>query len=499
MPWVVSWTSIKWWPTHAAVDAVDKDLQSLQEVRDLMRKARQASAHMRRLDPKVAWEIAHTIGPRLQGRAEYYAKKTIEQTQIGRYEHKVLKNTLACERTLAEYGGQPLGGVRRIESKQVIEIGRPAGVVVGLSNSTSPVATIIFKALLAMLTRNAVVFSPHPVALGVCSEVVDELHDLGTAAGAPQDWIQIQRLPTLAATEAMMQHEYTDLIVATGGTPMVRAAYRSGNPTIGVGSGNTPVYVDASADLAQAALQLVEGKFFDHGSACTSPSVALVHETVLKPMLQALLDAKAHVCTPEQSQAVTQHLYPRGGFNAAFVGRSPQVIAQACGFQVAEDCQTLVCTFVPEAEHVMFKEKLTPVLGLVCVRDVEDAIDCAQHMLARGGAGHTSGIHTTCEKQAVYWAAALDHYRVVVNGVTTTGATGTETGLPYTFTVGTGYAGKSSFGDNLGATPWMDFKRVAFPLGPSEAVTSGAAANAPSREQVRQWIREEIGAARAQR
>jgi acyl-CoA reductase-like NAD-dependent aldehyde dehydrogenase len=480
---------------------MDKDLQSLQEVRDLMRRAREAARQMRGLDPKQAWEIAHEVGPRLKTRAAYYATKTVEQTQIGRVEHKVLKNTMACETTLSEYGQHPLGGVRRDEARRLIEIGRPAGVVVGLSNSTSPVATIIFKAMLALLTRNVIVFSPHPVALDVCGEVVDELHDLGVVAGAPEHWIQIQRSPTLAATEALMQHEYTDLIVATGGTPMVRAAYRSGNPTIGVGSGNTPVYVDASADVAQAARQLVEGKFFDYGSACTSPSVALVHQEVLQATLEGLLQANAHVCSPAQSEAVAQHLYPNGGFNAAFVGRSPRVIASACGFEVPEDCQALVCVFQAQAGHVMFKEKLSPVLGLVCVASVDEAIDNARHMLARGGAGHTCGIHTSCEKQAVYWAAALDYYRVVVNGVTTTGATGTGTGLPYTFTVGTGYAGKSSFGDNLGAAPWMDFKRVAFPLPAAEsrAEAPGAASSTPSREQVRLWIKEELSAARAQR
>lgn len=470
---------------------MDKDLASLQEVRDLMRRARVAAKALSAMAPEQAWDIAHRIGPGLYPRAEHYAKAAVSETQIGRVEDKVLKNQIACERTLTDYGAQPVGGVRRVAGKNMIEIGRPAGVVVALSNSTSPVATIFFKGLLAMLSRNAIVVSPHPVALTVCSEAVREMHDLGVQFGAPQDWIQIQMQPTIAATEAMMRHEDTDLIVATGGTPMVRAAYRSGNPTVGVGSGNTPVYVDASADVATAAEQVIAGKQFDNGSACTSPSVALVHESVFKAFLEACVRSGAHVCNPRESEALTQHVYPNGGFNAKVVGRDPCVIARDAGFAAATDCRTLVCAFAANEGHVMLKEKLSPVLGVVCVSDIDDAIDVARWMLKRGGAGHTAGIHSTCERQAVYWAAALDYYRIVVNGITTNGATGTDTGLPYTFTVGTGYAGKSSLGENMGIEPWLNYKRVAFPL------PAGGAPSDP--DAVRRIIQEEIAVMHKQR
>ena len=479
------------WHTRAAAEFMDKDLASLQEVRDLMRRARVASGALSAMDPEHAWKIAHQIGPAMLPRAEYYAEAAVRETHIGRVADKVLKNQIACARTLSEYGAQPVGGVRRDVAKNLIEIGRPAGVVVALSNSTSPVATIVFKALLAMLSRNAIVVSPHPVALSICSEAVQEMHDLGVQFGAPQDWIQIQRQPTLAATEAMMQHDETDLIVATGGTPMVRAAYRSGNPTVGVGSGNTPVYVDASADVPMAAEQIIAGKHFDNGSACTSPSVALVHEGVFKAFLQACVRSGAHVCTPEQGELLTRYVYPHAGFNAKVVGRDASVIAQAAGFAADPDCRTLVCAFAASEAHPMLKEKLSPVLGVVCVSDMDDAIDVARWMLQRGGAGHTAGIHSTCERQAVYWAAALDYYRVVVNGVTTNGATGTDTGLPYTFTVGTGYAGKSSLGVNMGIEPWLDYKRVAFPLLNATAAQSGA--------PLTQIIKEEIAEMRKQR
>ena len=164
---------------------MDADLQSLQEVRDLMRQARVAARAFHQMEPKTAWSIAHVVGPTLKPRARYYAEKAVLETQIGRVEDKVLKNLIACERTLSEYGAQPVGEVRRDPSRNLIEIGRPAGVVVALSNSTSPVATIFFKGLLALLSRNAIVISPHPVALKVCTEAVDEMCRLGVEAGAP--------------------------------------------------------------------------------------------------------------------------------------------------------------------------------------------------------------------------------------------------------------------------------------------------------------------------
>jgi len=213
--------------------------------------------------------------------------------------------------------------------------------------------------------------------------------------------------------------------------------------------------------------------------------------------LEAFGVSGAHVCTPAQSEAVRQTLYPLGGFNAKLVGRSPCTIAQAAGFEVSPDCRALVCAFKPSADHPMFKEKLSPVLGVALVADIDEAIDMARWMLARGGAGHTSGIHSSCERQAAYWAGALDYYRVVVNGITTNGATGTDTGLPYTFTVGTGYAGKSSLGVNMGIEPWLDYKRVAFPLPATSAQNADGAGHVNS-DQVRHLIKEELAAMRVQ-
>jgi hypothetical protein len=186
----------------------------------------------------------------------------------------------------------------------------------------------------------------------------------------------------------------------------------------------------------------------------------------------------AHVCTEEEALKIQHHAFPGGRFNGKVVGRPAHEIAQAAGVRVPADCQALICPIAqPQAGHVLLKEKLSPILGCVVVQDMDQAVDVARQMLQHSGAGHTSGIFTSNASQALAWGAALDYYRVVVNGSTVLDSTGANTGLPYTFTIGTGYAGKSSVDCNVGPELLVNWKRVAFPLagGWAGAMASGAA------------------------
>jgi acyl-CoA reductase-like NAD-dependent aldehyde dehydrogenase len=459
----------------------DHDLAALQEARDLLGHARQAAAELARWTPEHAKHVAKQVAAALLPRAEFYAEWAVRESRIGKVADKIAKNELACTLTPTAWDNVALGGVRRNDALRIVEIGRPAGVVVGLSNSTSPVATIIFKTIMCLMTRNALVISPHPVALGCCTEVTRELQAAIKKAGGPDHAVQILTRPTVEATGALMRDSRTDVILATGGTPMVRAAYGSGNPAIGVGSGNVPIYVDASADIDTAAAQIVNAKNFDHGSPCSAPSVLMLHASIATQMQQALARQGAHVCTEAEALKIQNHAFPGGKFNGKVVGRPAHEIAQAAGVSVPADCQALVCPVAqPQAGHVLLKEKLSPILGCVVVQDMDQAMDVARLMLQHSGAGHTSGIHTANAEQAVIWGAALDYYRVVVNGSTVHDSTGANTGLPYTFTIGTGYAGKSSVDCNVGPELLVNWKRVAFPLpgGWAGAMASGAASSA---------------------
>ncbi|GAB2600578.1 aldehyde dehydrogenase family protein [Ramlibacter solisilvae] len=461
------------------VPNMDKDLAALQEARDLLARARVAASALARLSPEQAWAIAEAVGAALLPKAEHYAEWAVRETRIGKIADKVQKNRMACQQTLDGWRHVPLGGVRRNDALRLVEIGRPAGVVVGLSNSTSPVATIIFKSLMALMTRNALVISPHPVALQCCADAVREIQAAAQRAGAPADAVQMLSQPTVEATNALMRDARCDVIVATGGTPMVRAAYSSGNPAIGVGAGNVPVYVDRSADVAAIAPQLVQDKNFDHGSPCSAPSVLLVDRPAAMAMREALVACGAHVCSDEEADRVQAHAWPGGKFNAKVVGRPAAEIAAGAGLRLPADTPALVLPLMrPEVGHPLLREKLSPILTAVVVDGMDGAIDVARMMLAHGGAGHTAGIHTADAQQAVYWGAALDYYRVIVNGGTVLGSTGGETGLPYTFTIGTGFAGKSSVDFNVGPDALVNWKRVAFPLPGGWIATRGARAPA---------------------
>ena len=460
------------------IDLADHDLVALQEVRDLLGRARQAAATLVLWTPEEAKRVAKEVAAALLPRAEFYAEWAVRESRIGKVADKVAKNQIACTLTPTAWDNVALGGVRRNDALRIVEIGRPAGVVVGLSNSTSPVATILFKTIMCLMTRNALVISPHPVALGCCTSVTNELQAAIEKAGGPAHAVQILTRPTVEATSALMRDSRTDLILATGGTPMVRAAYGSGNPAIGVGSGNVPIYVDASADIDAAAALIVSAKNFDHGSPCSAPSVLILHASIAVQMQQALVRQGAHVCTEQEALQIQNHAFPGGKFNGKVVGRPANEIAQAAGVTIPLDCQALVCPLVHvQAGHVLLKEKLSPILGCVVVQDMDQAIAVARLMLQHSGAGHTSGIYSANAEQAVIWSAALDYYRVVVNGSTVHDSTGGNTGLPYTFTIGTGYAGKSSVDCNVGPELLVNWKRVAFPLpgGWAGAMASGAA------------------------
>ena len=269
--------------------------------------------------------------------------------------------------------------------------------------------------------------------------------------GAPKDAIQILAEPTLEATNALMRADETDLVIATGGGPMVRAAYSSGNPALGVGPGNTPVYVDRTADLALAAEKIVEGKEYDYGTPCSAPSVVLADQPVARDLRGLLERNGAYFCSGEELVTLEAAAFPGGRLNPAIVGQPAGRVAQIAGLLLPPETRAIV-GLLHDAESVlpMAREKLSVLLGAAVVDGVEGAIGIARWMLRSAGAGHTAAIFTGEPEQAVLFGAALDYYRIVVNGDPTNGAVGQGTGLPVTFTIGTGFAGKSSIDHNLG-------------------------------------------------
>ena len=444
---------------------LDSDLAALQESRELVRRSRVAATAMARLEPAQAWAIATRVAVVCEDMAEHFARLAVAETGIGRVEDKTFKNRLASGRLMDFHRGTRLGGIYIDTDRRMVVVGRPAGVVMGLVASTSPIATLYFKVLCCLMTRNAIILSPHPIAIRCSTEAADLLASVANAAGAPPDCIQIQRRPTLEATHAMMRNPDIDVILATGGGPMVRTAYSSGNPALGVGPGNVPIYVDRTANLDLAVEEITKAKTFDHGSACSTPSTLFVHADVEPAFRQKLTQAGAFFCDERQQRRLEDYAFPSGRINPRIVGRSAAVIASEAGIDAAQGCSMLVGMLGEvSAAEPMASEKLSTILGYKCVRSCDEAIQDAQTMLSISGAGHTSGVFAEDAETIVLWGASLDVNRTVVNTGTTMGAVGDGTGFAPTFTVGTGYAGRSSIAENVGPEHLVEWKRIAFPI-----------------------------------
>lgn len=468
---------------------MDTDLTSVQEARDLARNARTASAAFAELSEKEAKRIAAEVAKVCVAQAERYAQLAVAETGIGNIPDKVAKNLLASRDLVAFYKDTQLGGVRKSADGKLVELARPAGVVVGLVPSTSPVATLYFKALICLMSRNALILSPHPLARSCSIDACDTLAEAAVRAGAPRHAIQIQRELTLDATTALMRLRDVDLILATGGGPMVRAAYSSGTPAIGVGPGNAPVYVDRSAQLDKAAKDLIDGKAFDNGSICSAPSVIVCHKDVQQGLTRHLQDQGAHICAPEQQKLLEAFTFPGGKFNTKIVGKSASWLAERSGFAVSPKTRILVTSLsTVDAKTPMAKEKLSPIIAMIAANDFNDALRIGRAVLAVSGAGHTAGIHAQEEKVVMAWASGLDVNRIVVNNPTTHGTIGIGTPLAPSLTLGTGFSGRSSSSENIGPQHLINWKRIAYPLSEKkklqpESSPASAEAVAPSQSE----------------
>ena len=382
---------------------------------------------------------------------------------MGVAEHKLIKNR-ACSRGLVErYAGHDYVSARVHPETKIVELPRPAGVVLALTPSTNPIATAYFNVILALMTRNAVVVSPHPLAREVTADAVRTLAEAAVSAGAPDGCLQVVEEPTIPLIEALMADPTTDVIVATGGTAVVRAAYRSGNPAMGVGPGNVPALVDHSADLAAAAERLAESKAFDNSILCTNESCAIVEERVADAFERELNRCGAHVLGESDVSAVRAAVYPDGRIAPELIGKDAETLARASGIRVPPRTRVLVTPFslvVPE--EPLAREKLFPLLGLVRVPDARRGIEAAKAMLRIGGAGHSAVIHSRDPRTVMAYASAVPVLRVSVNVGGSTGSAGIDTNLSTTMTVGTGFFGRSSLGENLEPRHLVNWTRIAY-------------------------------------
>ena len=490
------------------------------EAETVLERARWASEAFLRYDRAKVLAIAQAIANAAHEKAEAYAEWAVRETGFGVVAHKKIKNELTARPFLDYYRDWDFVNPRTDPSTGIVEVPRPAGVVFALVPSTNPIATINFKTLCAMMTRNAIVLSPHPAARECCVDAAKMLARAAEAAGAPDGVIQVVEKPTIPLIEEFMRSDRTDVILATGGNAMVRSAYSSSNPALGVGPGNAPVYVDNSADLRQAANALADSKSFDNSVLCTNESVLVAHEDIAKELVRELEKAGCHVCSPEETAALRAYLFYERGFNVEALGRDALFVAAKAGLKVPGKTRVLIAPIEAiGVEEPLSREKLCPVLAMVTASSRPQAIAVSRAVLRFQGAGHSAAIHCRDAQTILDYAAAVESYRIVVNAPCSQGAAGIGTSLAPTFTIGTGFFGRSSIGENLGPQHLVHWTRVAFgagerelargvgtagyslpgplPEAPADGVAGQAApaqhaARDPSQDQLREEIRRVI-------
>ncbi|WP_346896318.1 acetaldehyde dehydrogenase (acetylating) [Clostridium sp. UBA7503] len=443
----------------------DKDLRSIQEARDLARLGKVAANKIADYTEEQIDKILRNMVRIAEENAVCLAQMAVEETGFGKVEDKTFKNHLAATILYESIKDmKTIDIIREDEVNKLIEIAEPVGLVMGIVPSTNPTSTAIFKAMISIKSRNAIVFSPHPSAAKCTIKAAQLMHDAAVEAGAPENVITCVTSPSIGATNELMKSKEVAIIIATGGPGMVKAAYSAGKPALGVGAGNSPAYIEKTANIEQAVRNIMASKTFDNGTICASEQSIICEECNEAAVIQEFKKHGGYFMTKEETDKVCKLLFKNGhAMNAKFVGRSPQVIASAAGIEIPQGTKVLIGrqNGVGEGNPLSF-EKLTTVLGFYTVKDCYQACDLSIELL-QNGIGHTMSIHTE-NKDIVMKFAKKPASRILVNTGGTQGGTGASTGLNPSFTLGCGTWGGSSVSENVTPEHLINIKRVAYGL-----------------------------------
>lgn len=394
------------------------------------------------------------------------AKLAVEETGMGVVEDKVIKNHYAAEYIYNAYKHTKTCGVLEVdEAFGIKRIAEPVGVIAAIVPTTNPTSTAIFKTLLALKTRNGIVISPHPRAKKSTVEAAKIVLEAAVAAGAPKDIIGWIDVPSLDMTNYLMKE--CDLILATGGAGMVRAAYSSGKPAIGVGAGNTPAVLDESADVVLAVNSIIHSKTFDNGMICASEQSVIVDKKIYEAVKKEFIARGCYVLLPEETEKVRKTILVNGALNSHIVGQSAFFIAKLAGVEVPESTKVLIGEVEStELSEEFAHEKLSPVLAMYKAQNVDDALDKAEWLIAGGGYGHTAAIYmNTCTRHEVLeqFENRMKTCRIVVNTPAAQGGIGDLYNFKLTpsLTLGCGSWGGNSVSDNVGVKHLLNIKTVA--------------------------------------
>lgn len=445
------------------MENMDYDLRSVQEVRNLARLGQIAQDRLFDYTDDQIDRIIRNMVRAAEENAVMLAKMAVEETGFGKYEDKTYKNHMASTILYDSIKDMKCAGIISEDPiNKTLDVADPVGLLMGIVPSTNPTSTVIYKSIIAIKARNAIVFSPHPSALKCTVKAAEIMLEAAVAAGAPANVIGCITMPTMPATNELMRCKEVKLILATGGPGMVKAAYSCGKPAIGVGAGNSPAYIERTADVKQAVANIMASKTFDYGTICASEQSIICEECNKDAVIAEFKKQGGYFMSEEETAKVCNLLFKKGNaMNAKFVARSPQVIAEAAGISIPAGTRLLIGAQggVGEGYPLSF-EKLTSVIAFYVVKDWHEACSLSIELL-QNGIGHTMSLHTE-DRNIVLEFSKKPASRILVNTGSALGGTGASTALPPALTLGCGTLGGSSVSENVTPMHLVNLKKVAY-------------------------------------
>jgi len=424
--------------------------ENVQYIAGLVKRAGKAMKEIEHLTQEDVRKIAKAIAYLSCRRAEIWSKALfLENGGCGRLESKLLRNTSRPLGLAAQLDDvKTVGIIEEDPEGYLVKIAKPLGVVASLVPMTIPEGLVACHSIFGLMSKNAMIYTPHPRTKKVTEFVVNDLRELLGRMGYPKDLLQCVEKPSIALTHELMKQ--ADYVVATGGADMVKAAYSSGTPAFGVGAGNSVSIIDESANLDEAAAGIKTAEMNDWGAGCSTENSVAIHEAVYDDMVAALKKHGGHMCTPEEKEKLVNTLWQNGVLNMNCIIRSPQHIASESGFKVAEDCAFIMAEESNWGEeYPLTKEKLAPVIAVWKFKDIGSAIELVNNIHSISGAGHSCAIHSTNEENIMKVAHNTRTARVAVNAINGVYNAGSAINkMPWTFTLGCGTWGGNAYSEN---------------------------------------------------
>ncbi len=447
---------------------MDKDLLSVQESRDLAKKAKEAQLEFKFYSQEQVDKIVKAMADAGYAESERLAKMAAEESGFGKLADKVTKNQFATKNVYDSIKNLKSVGVIATEANgKVLKIAEPMGVIAALIPSTNPTSTAMYKILISLKCRNSIVLSPHPRTPKCTMEAARVMSDAAEKAGAPKGLIQCITTPTIEGTDALMHDRNVALILATGSGPMVKAAYSSGKPAYGVGPGNVPAFIEKTANYKKAVADIIYGTTFDNGTLCSSEQAIIADRTIREQVISEAKKLNGYFVNADEKKLLGNAIMKEGKINPEIVGKPAVWIAKYAGFNVPENTSVLIaeCSEVGKQEPLSV-EKLSPVLAFYTVDGWLEGCHRCIDLLKFGGVGHTMVIHSNDSEIIMKFALEKPAFRILVNTVSSIGAVGYTTALAPSLTLGPGTWGGSIISENVTARHMMNIKYVAFETNP---------------------------------